>query len=83
MLATLITTGSGAALDPDRDRGEPALDPPGDDRVLVAVLGAVQELLAEVVVDGGVGAAAGRAGEGDGRGDGAAAADEQLRDWRR
>ena len=70
--------GLGRALDPDRDRGEPAFDPPGDDRVLGPVLVAVQKLLAEVVVDGRVGAAPGRPRQRDGRGDAAAAADEQL-----
>ena len=69
----------GRDLDPDRERGEAAFDPADDDRVLGAVLGAVEQLLAEMVVDGRVGAAPGRAGEGDGRRDAAAAPDEQLR----
>ena len=65
-------------LDPDRDRRQAALDPLRDDRVLGAVLGAVEELLAEVVVDRRVGAASRRSGERHRRGDGAAAANEEL-----
>ena len=61
--------GLGRDLDPDRVRLEPARDPLGDDPVLVPVLVAAQQLLAEVVVDGRVGAAPGRAGERHGRGD--------------
>ena len=66
MLATLTISGSALGLDPDRVRAQRAGDALGDDRVLAAVLVAAQQLLAEVVVDGRVGAAAGRAGEGDG-----------------
>ena len=47
--------------------------------VLLAVLRALHQLLAEVVVDRRVGAAAGRAGERDAGGAGAAAADQELR----
>ena len=65
-------------LDPDGVRAQRALDPPRDDPVLGAVLVGAQELLAEVIVDAGVGAAPRRARERDRRGDGAAAADEQL-----
>ena len=66
-------------LDPDRMRAQGADDPLGDDPLLAAVLVAAQQLLAEVVVDGGVGAAPGRAGEGDGGDAGAGAAHQQLR----
>ena len=69
----------GRRLDPDRVRAQGADDPLGDDPLLAAVLVAAQQLLAEVVVDGGVGAAPGRAGEGDGRDAGAGAAHQQLR----
>ena len=55
--------GLGRGGDPDRVRAQRALDPPRDDRVLLAVARVAQQLLAEVVVDGRVGAAAGRAGE--------------------
>src|SRR4029079_4706105 len=57
---------------------EPPLDPFGDDRMLGTVLGAVQELLAEVIVDRRVGAATSRACQRHCRGDGAAAANEEL-----
>jgi hypothetical protein len=67
------------ALDPDRDRRQAALDPLRDDGVLGAVLVAVEELLAEVIVDGGIGAATRRSGEGHRRRNGAAAANEELR----
>ena len=60
-------------------RPQPAGDPAGDDRVLVAVLVGAQQLLAEVVVDGGVGAAPGRARERHRAGALALAADQQLR----
>ena len=66
-------------LDPDRVRPQRARDAAGDDLVLLADLGAVQHLLAEVVVHRGVGAAPRRAGQRDGRGDRAPAADQQLR----
>ena len=65
-------------LDPYRVRTELADDLLGDDPVLAAVLVAAQQLLAEVVVDRGVGAAPGRPGEGDGGSAGAGAADQQL-----
>ena len=63
MLAMRTSSGSGAAVDPDRMRAQRALDAPRDDRVLLAVALVAQQLLAEVIVDGGVGAAAGGAGE--------------------
>ena len=50
-------------LDPDRVRAQSADDPLGDDPLLTAVLVAAQELLGEVVVDGGIGAAPGGAGQ--------------------
>ncbi len=78
MLATLTISGSGAGLDPDRVRTQATDDALDHDAVLAAVLVGAQEALAEVVVDGGVGAAAGRAGQGDGRDAGAGAADEEL-----
>ena len=65
-------------LDPDRVRLEPAFDPPGDDRVLVPVLRALQQLLAEVIVDGGIGAAPCRARERDRRRAATGAAGEKL-----
>ena len=83
MLATLTTSGSGAVSHPDRVRTQLADDALGDDPLLATVLVAAQQLLAEVVVDGGVGAAPGRAGQRHGRGAGAGAADQQLRGWRR
>ncbi len=49
--------GLGRGGDPDRVRAQRALDPPRDDRVLFAVARVAQQLLAEVRVDGGVGAA--------------------------
>ena len=70
--------GIGVDLDPDRPRSELALDPPGDDLVLAQILGRVQQLLPEVVVDGGIGAAADRAGERYGGDTGAAAAEQEL-----
>ncbi len=66
-------------LDPHRMRAQGADDPRGDDALLAAVLVAAQQLLAEVVVDGRVGAAPGRAGEGNGGDAGAGAANQQLR----
>ena len=57
----------GRRLDPDRMRAQGADDPLDDDPLLAAVLVAAQELLAEVVIDGWVGASAGRPGQGDGR----------------
>ncbi len=62
---TLTSTGSSARRDPDADRLERALDPARDDRLLLAVLVAAQQLLAEVVVDRRVRAAARGAGERD------------------
>ena len=79
MLATRTTTGSGAAVTHTECGRERARDPPRDDRVLLAVLLAAQQLLAQVVVDRRVGAAPDRAGERDGAGALALAADEQLR----
>ena len=79
MLATLTTAGSSGAVDPDRVRAQRAGDPAGDDRLLLAVLGRAEQLLAEVVVDGRVGRAADRAGERDGRRAQPLAAHEQLR----
>ena len=65
MFAIRTTCGSSGTRDPDRVRAQRALDPPRDDRVLLAVLVGAHQALAEVVVDGGVGAAADRAGERD------------------
>ena len=79
MLATLITTGSGAAS----TQTESGASRRSIRRATIACssrsLALWQELLAEVVVDRRVGAAAGGAGQRDGRGDAAAAAHEQLR----
>ena len=55
----------GRGRHPDRVRPQRLGDPPHDDRVLVAVLVAAQQLLAEVVVDGRVGAAPRGAGQRD------------------
>ena len=66
MFATLISVGLVGRGDPDGVRAQRAGDPADDDRLLLAVLVGAQELLAEVVVDGGVGGAAGGAGERDG-----------------
>ena len=78
MLAIRTITGSSAAVTQTLCGPQRARDAPGDDRLLLAVLGRAQELLAEVVVDGGVGAAARRAGERERRRAQALAADEQL-----
>ena len=78
MFATLMTSGSSGAATQTEWGLQGAGDAADDDRLLFAVLGGVQELLAEVVVDGGVGGAAGGAGEGDGLGAVAVAADQQL-----
>ena len=67
MLATLTISGSGALSHPDGVRAEGPDDPLGDDPLLAPVLVAAQQLLAEMVVDSGVGAAPGRAGQRDGR----------------
>ena len=83
MLAILAITGSSSASTQTAVRAQRARDPPRDDRVLLADLGAVQHLLAEVVVDGGVGAAPGGAGEADGGGDRAASGGSAARGWRR
>jgi hypothetical protein len=64
---------------PQAHRRERALDAAGHDRLLLAVLGTVQELLAEVVVHRGVRAASRGAGQRDGLGALAVAAHEQLR----
>ena len=64
--------------DPDGVGPEGAGDAADDDGLLFAVLGGVEELFAEVVVDGGVGGAAGGAGEGDGLGAVAVAADQEF-----
>ena len=79
MLATLISVGSSGAATQTRVRAQRAGDPADDDRLLLAVLVGAQQLLAEVVVDGGVGGAAGRAGQRDGLRAVAVAADQQLR----
>ena len=79
MFATLISVGLVGRGDPDGVRAQRAGDPADDDRLLLAVLVGAQQLLAEVVVDGGIGGAAGGAGERDGLGAGAVAADQQLR----
>ena len=78
MFATLTISGSGAASTQTACGRSARTIRSDDDRVLAAVLVAAQQLLAEVVVDRGVGAAPGRAGEGDGRDAGARAAHQQL-----
>jgi hypothetical protein len=78
MFATRTRTGSGASVTHTACGLERLDDPLGDDRVLLAVLVAAQELLAEVGVDGGVGAAAGRAGQGHRARPQPVAAHEQL-----
>src|SRR5689334_10781967 len=60
-------------------RAQGADDPLGDDPLLTTVLVAAQQLLAEVVVDRGVGAAPSRTGKGDRRSAGTGAAYEELR----
>jgi hypothetical protein len=70
--------GLGRGGDEDGVRGQRALDAPRDDRVLLAVLGRLEQLLAEVGVDGGVGAAARRAGQGHRARPQPVAAHEQL-----
>ena len=68
MFATLTIAGSGARRRPRPRAGAAARTiRRGDDRLLLAVLVAAQQLLAEVVVDRRVGAAPGRAGQRDGR----------------
>jgi hypothetical protein len=64
--------------DPHAHRFERPLDTPLDDRLLLAVLDAVQQLLAQVVVDGGVGAAPGGPRQRHRLGARAVAAHEQL-----
>ena len=78
MLAIRDELRLGRGGDPDGVRAQRALDPPRDDRVLLAVARVAQQLLAEVVVDRGVGAAAGRAGERERAHALALAAHEQL-----
>ena len=68
----------GRALHPDRELAEATLDSLDDDPVLGAVLVAVQQSLAEVVVDRRVGAAPGGPREGNGRGPGPVSPHEQL-----
>ena len=51
----------GGRSHPHRVRLQRALDPPGHDRLLLAVLGAAQKLLAQVIVDCRIGAAPRRA----------------------
>ena len=70
--------GLGSHFDPDRERIQPALDPPRHDRVLLTVLGALHELLAEVGIHGRIGATTRRAGQRDRRGPGSVAPDEEL-----
>ena len=79
MLATLTISGSGAASTQTACGRRARTIRSATIALLAAVLVAAQQLLAEVVVDGGVGAAPGRAGEGDGRDAGARAAHQQLR----
>ena len=78
MFATLISVGLVGGGDPDGVRAQRAGDAADDDRLLLAVLVGAQQLLAEVVVDGGIGGAAGGAGQRDGLGAVAVAADQQL-----
>ena len=74
----------GRRLDPDRQRRRAGARSGGRRSACsCAVLGAVQQLLAEVVVDGGVGAAPGRAGERDGRGDARRCGARAAPGWRR
>ena len=78
MLAIRTSVGLRRGGDPDRVRAQRPLDPPRDDRVLLAVARVAQQLLAEVVVDGRVGAAPRRAGERERAHALALAAHEQL-----
>ena len=64
---------------PHAHRAQVALDAARHDRLFLALLRPLEELLAEQVVHRGVGAAAGGAGKRDGLGAGAVAAHEQLR----
>jgi hypothetical protein len=63
---------------PDADRLQRALDAARHDRLLLTVLDAAQQLLAEVIVHRRVGAAARRARERHGLGAGAVAAHQQF-----
>ena len=78
MLATFTTTGSGLGGHPQRVLAQGAGEAPDDDRVLLAVLARPQQPLAEVRVDGRVGAARRRAGQRERRGPHPLAADQQL-----
>ena len=78
MFATRASTGSSAGVTQTLCGRERLHDPPRDDRLLLAVLRRAQQLLAEVVVDGRVGAAARRARERERARAQALAADEQL-----
>ena len=78
MLAIARDDGLLGRRHPHAHRAQRADDAPGDDRLLLAVLVGAQQLLAEVVVDGGVGAAPRRAGQRERPGAQAVAADEQL-----
>ena len=69
----------GRRLHPDRLTAERALDPPDHDLVLATVLRGAQELLAEVIVDRGVGAAPSGAGQRHRRRARPGAPHEQLR----
>ena len=78
MFATRASTGSSAGVTQTLCGPQRLHDPPRDDRLLLAVLRRAQQLLAEVVVDGGVGAAARRARERERAGAQALAAHQQL-----
>ena len=78
MLAILRDDGLLGRGDPDAGGAQGAHDAPRDDRLLLAVLVGAQQLLAEVVVDGRVGAAARRTRKGQRSGAQALAAHEQL-----
>ena len=64
---------------PDTQRAQRARDAAADDRLLLAVLGRLQQLLAEVRVDRGIGGPARRSGERDRRRPQALAPHQQLR----
>ena len=78
MFAIRTTTGSGAAATHTACGRSALRDPAHDDALLLAVLVAAQQRLAEVVVHGRVGAAPCRAGERDRRGALAVTAHQQL-----
>ena len=66
MFATLIRVGSDGRRHPDRSGASEHSMRPHDDLALIPLLGVVQQPLAKVVVDRGVGTSPGGAGQGDG-----------------